>query len=299
MGLPTTVNYLVVASLLAGVLVELSSAAGLVVPLIAIHLYVFFFGLLADSTPPVCLAAFAASAISGATPLRTGVQAFFYDVRTAILPVVFIFNPTLLLIGVDSIWHGILVFAMSLLAILAFASVTQNWLFVRNRLWESALLAVAIVMLFRPGLFMDRIYPPFKTIAPEAYVSGEFAPQPGQIVRFHVVRETRYGDRYKLFALRTPESGPQIQGPFGLTLDRAGDGHWQVQAVVFNGPAEAAGMRFGDIVTDIDLELSGLPPKELVYPFALILLGGVVFSQSMRKRRLDAAGRGPAKSEAE
>jgi hypothetical protein len=204
-----------------------------------------------------------------------------------------------LLIGVDSIWHGILVFAMSLLAILAFASVTQNWLFVRNRLWESALLAVAIVMLFRPGLFMDRIYPPFKTIAPEAYVSGEFAPQPGQIVRFHVVRETRYGDRYKLFALRTPESGPQIQGPFGLTLDRAGDGHWQVQAVVFNGPAEAAGMRFGDIVTDIDLELSGLPPKELVYPFALILLGGVVFSQSMRKRRLDAAGRGPAKSEAE
>jgi len=300
MGLPTTVNYLVVASLLAGVLVELSSAAGLVVPLIAIHLYVFFFGLLADSTPPVCLAAFAASAISGATPLKTGVQAFFYDVRTAILPVVFIFNPTLLLIGVNSIWHGLLVFVMSLLAILAFASLTQNWLFVRNRLWESALLAVAIVMLFRPGVFMDRIYPPFETVAPEAFLSGAFTPQPGQIVRFHVVRETRYGDRFKLFALRTPEAGGlQIQGPFGVSLDQANDGRWVVQSVAFNGPAEAAGMMFGDIVTGIDLELTGLPPKELVYPFALILLGVVVFSQSKRKRRVGAAAREPVKAEAE
>ena len=300
MGLPTTANYLVVASLLAGVLVELGSAAGLVLPLIAVHLYVFFFGLLADSTPPVCLAAFAASAISGASPMRTGVQAFFYDIRTAILPVIFIFNPTLLLIGVESIWHAALVLVMSVLAMLAFAALTQHWMFVRNRLWESALLAVAVVMLFRPGFFMDRIYPPFESIAPEAFVSGEFVPQPDQIVRFHVLRETRYGDRFKLFALRTPDSGgTQIQGPFGLAFDRASDGRWQVQTVVFNGPAEAAGMMFGDIVTDIDLELSGLPPKELVYPFALILLGVVVFSQSMRKRRLDAAGREPAKFEAE
>ena len=88
MGLPTTANYLVVASLLAGVLVELGNAAGLVLPLIAVHLYVFYYGLLADSTPPVCLAAFAASAISRADPLKTGVQSFMYDIRTAILPLV-------------------------------------------------------------------------------------------------------------------------------------------------------------------------------------------------------------------
>jgi TRAP transporter 4TM/12TM fusion protein len=300
MGLPTTVNYLVVATLLAGVLVELSSAAGLVVPLIAIHLYVFFFGLLADSTPPVCLAAFAASAISGASPLRTGVQAFLYDVRTAILPVVFIFNPTLLLIGVDSVWYGILVFVMSLLAILAFASLTQNWLFVRNRLWESALLAVAVVMLFRPGLFMDQLYPPFETIAPEAFVSGEFVPRPGQIVRFHVVRETRYGDRFRLFAIRTPElGGLQIQGPYGVTLAQANDGRWVVQAVAFNGLAKGAGMMFDDIVTAIDVELSGMPPKELVYPFALVLLGIVIFSQSVRRRRQRATLQAPSMANVE
>ncbi|GIS90990.1 MAG: hypothetical protein CM1200mP20_10310 [Pseudomonadota bacterium] len=71
-GLPTTANYLVVASLLAGVVVELGNAAGLALPLIAVHLFVFYFGLLADDTPPVCLAAFAASAISRADPLKTG-----------------------------------------------------------------------------------------------------------------------------------------------------------------------------------------------------------------------------------
>jgi TRAP transporter 4TM/12TM fusion protein len=102
MGLPTTANYIVVASLLAGVLVELGTAAGLVLPLIAVHLFVFYFGLMADSTPPVCLAAFAASAISRADPLRTGVQSFLYDIRTAVLPFIFIFNTELLLIGVES-----------------------------------------------------------------------------------------------------------------------------------------------------------------------------------------------------
>ena len=108
MGLPTTANYLVVASLLGGVLVELGSAAGLVLPLIAVHLYVLYYGLLADSTPPVCLAAFAASAISRADPLKTGVQSFLYDIRTAVLPLVFLFNTELLLIGVESVWHGVL-----------------------------------------------------------------------------------------------------------------------------------------------------------------------------------------------
>jgi len=286
MGLPTTANYLVVASLLAGVLVELGSAAGLVIPLIAVHLYVFFFGLLADSTPPVCLAAFAASAISRASPMRTGVQAFFYDIRTAILPVVFIFNPTLLLIGVTSVWHAVLVFLMSLLAILAFCSVTQHWLLVRNRWWESVVLVVAIVALFRPGLFMDRIYPPFEPVDPQSFVDGELTTDPGQVVRFHVVRETGYGDRFKLFALETPEPGPmQIQGPFGLALGQDEGGRWVVDSAAFGGAANEAGMEFGDVVTDIDVGLSGLPPKELVYPFGVALLALVLYSHWRRSRR--------------
>jgi TRAP transporter 4TM/12TM fusion protein len=289
MGLPTTANYLVVASLLAGVLVSLGNASGLILPLIAVHLYVFFFGLLADSTPPVCLAAFAASAISRASPMRTGVQSFLYDIRTAILPVVFIFNPTLLLIGVNSIWHGLLVFTVSLLAILSFASLTQNWMLVRNRLWESLILIVVIFALFRPSLFIDQIYPPFEVVQTSAFVSGDFKPEPGRIVRFHVVRETPYGDRFKLFALVTPEPGGfRPQGPFGVQLGQDDDGRWIVKNLASVGPAKERGMEFNDIVTAIDAKLTGLPPKELVYPFGLLLLGLVFYSQ--RRRSLRQAG---------
>ena len=296
MGLPTTANYLVVASLLAGVLVELGSAAGLVIPLIAVHLYVFFFGLLADSTPPVCLAAFAASAISRASPLRTGVQAFLYDIRTAILPVVFIFNPTLLLIGVESVWHAVLVLVVSLLAILSFSSLTQNWMLVRLRWWESLALVVVILALFRPGFFMDRVYPPFRPVDAQSFASGEVATESGQVVRFHVVRETRYGDRFKLFALRTPEPGPlQTQGPFGLTLGQDEESRWIVDSFAFGGPAQQAGIDFNDVVTAIDVEVSGQPPKELVYPFGLALLGLVFYSQWRRSRRQPA---GEASAEA-
>lgn len=141
MGLPTTANYIVVAGILAPVLVEVGTAAGYTMPLIAVHLFVFYYGLMADSTPPVCLAAFAASAISRADPLRTGVQSFTYDIRTAVLPMVFIFNTELLLIGVESWTMGLMVLVVSLLAILAFSSLTQGYFLTRIRWYEGIMLA--------------------------------------------------------------------------------------------------------------------------------------------------------------
>ena len=288
MGLPTTANYLVVASLLAGVVVELGSAAGLVVPLIAVHLYVFYFGLLADSTPPVCLAAFAASAISRADPLRTGVQAFFYEVRTAILPIVFIFNPELLLIGVDSVWHGLMVFAVSLIAILAFAALTQGWMLIRLKIYEALVLAVVVVTLFRPGIFMDQLYPPFAPLDLAAFAAGERAATAGRRTRVHVVRETNYGDRFKLFVLEAPEGAGAR--PFGIRLESAGDGRFRVADLNFMGLGEKAGIRLRDVVTEIDFAKPGQPPKHLVYPFGLALLGLVVASQFARRRRQRAEG---------
>ena len=97
MGLPTTANYIVVSSLLAPVIVTLGQQSGLIVPLIAVHLFVFYFGIMADVTPPVGLASFAAAAISGGDPIRTGFVAFFYSLRTAMLPFLFIFNTDMLL----------------------------------------------------------------------------------------------------------------------------------------------------------------------------------------------------------
>jgi len=283
MGLPTTANYLVVASLLAGVLVELGNASGLVLPLIAVHLFVFYFGLLADSTPPVCLAAFAASAISRADPLKTGVQSFFYDIRTAILPFVFIFNTELLLIGVTSIWHGIMIFCVSLLAILSFSSLTQQWMFTRLKWFESALLIIVIVGLFRPDFLLDRAYPAFASADIKRAAKGELAIDNGVTFRIHVVRETDYGDRFKLFLLKS--SGTPGLYSYGLELGKIKNGRYPVTNVAFNSIAAKAGIRpYEDYVTDIDVEQLGRPAKEWIYLLALLVLGLVVSTQLARRR---------------
>src|SRR5690606_2654889 len=86
MGLPTTANYIVVSTLMAPVVVELGAQSGLLVPLIAVHLFVFYFGLMADVTPPVGLASYAAAGIAKSEPMLTGLTAFSYSARTAVLP---------------------------------------------------------------------------------------------------------------------------------------------------------------------------------------------------------------------
>lgn len=284
MGLPTTANYLVVASLLAGVLVELGQASGLVLPLIAVHMFVFYYGLMADSTPPVCLAAFAAAAISRADPLQTGVQSFMYDIRTAILPFVFIFNTELLLIGVDSWWHGILIFAVSLTAILAFSSATQGWLVVKTRWYEVIALLVVTLALFRPGFFMDLVYAPYQEIDPGKFVAGEFKGDKDTTVRIHVTRKTNYGDRLRLNLLKAPEPGTSIKDGYGLELEQV-DNTWQVKDVGFNSQAEKFKMAQGDIVTKIDVAISGLPDKKWIYPIGLLLLGLIILGQLARRRK--------------
>ena len=286
MGLPTTANYIVVASLMAGVIVELGNASGLVLPLIAVHLFVFYFGLMADSTPPVCLAAYAASAISGADPLRTGVQSFLYDIRTAILPLVFVFNPELLLIGVESVWHGAMVFVVSLIAILSFSALTQGWLMVRLRIYEGVLLVLVIVSLFRPDFVLNQVKPEFSSVG-----IAEVEAAPSQIptdrkVRLHVVRSTDYGDRYKLFTISPPAADGQrsLAQRIGVEIAPAEGGGFEVADTEFNGPAEKAGLTFGDRITDIDVEQVDRPPKEIVYLLGLAALGLVLLSQYRRRR---------------
>jgi len=160
MGLPTTANYIVVSSLMAPVIVALGAKSGLIVPLIAVHLFVFYFGILADDTPPVGLAAFAAAAISGGDPIRTGVQGFMYDIRTALLPFLFIFNTQLLLIDVTW-WQGIFVFIIAVIAMMLFAAATQGYFFAKSRIWESAILLLVAFSLFRPGFWLDQVEPEF------------------------------------------------------------------------------------------------------------------------------------------
>ena len=155
MGLPTTANYIVVSSLMAPVIVTVGAQAGLIVPLIAVHMFVFYFGILADDTPPVGLAAYAAAAISRGDPIRTGIIGFSYDIRTALLPFMFIFNTDLLLIDVGPL-KAVAVFAVSLVAMLLFAAATQGYFIARSRKWETAVILLIVFTLFRPGYWLDQ-----------------------------------------------------------------------------------------------------------------------------------------------
>lgn len=151
MGLPTTANYIVMASLTARAIEQLAGGFGLDLTLIAIHLFVFYFGILSDDTPPVGLSAYAAAAISKADPIKTGIQGFLYDIRTGILPFMFLFNHRLLLIGVHGPLELIWVITTALAGMFAFAAATQGFLRRKSHRWESALLLVSTWILFRPG----------------------------------------------------------------------------------------------------------------------------------------------------
>jgi TRAP-type uncharacterized transport system fused permease subunit len=167
MGLPTTANYIIMATLTAPVILQLGEAQHLVIPVVAAHLFVFYFGILADDTPPVGLAAYAAAAIAKADPIRTGIQGFTYDLRTAILPFVFVFNTELLMIeGVNAngepIWINnlfliVFIFLMALAGMCAFAAFLQGYLVDRCTLVERFLILLGAVLMFVPALLVQAV----------------------------------------------------------------------------------------------------------------------------------------------
>jgi TRAP transporter 4TM/12TM fusion protein len=157
MGLPTTATYIVMASLTAPVIVEVGGYMDFIVPLMAAHLFCFYFGILADDTPPVGLAAYAAAAIAKSPPIPTGLQGFMYDIRTAILPFMFIFNSDLILHEIYSWPQGILIFLMACVGNFAFASATQNWFVAKNRFYEIPIFLFVALNLLRPDLIASWI----------------------------------------------------------------------------------------------------------------------------------------------
>jgi TRAP-type uncharacterized transport system fused permease subunit len=150
MGLPTTATYIVMASLTAPAIVQIGALYNFMVPLMAAHLFCFYFGILADDTPPVGLAAYAAAAIAKSEPIPTGIQGFMYDIRTAILPFMFIFNTDLILHNIDNWPQGLLIFGMACVGNFAFASATQGWFVARNKPWEVPLLLAVTLVMMRP-----------------------------------------------------------------------------------------------------------------------------------------------------
>jgi len=278
LGLPTTANYLVVAALMANVIVEIGEASGLILPLIAVHLFVFYFGLMADVTPPVGLAAYAASAISRADPIKTGIQAFYYEIRTAILPFVFIFNPELLLIGVKNLWHGLLIFFVSLVAILSFTSATQCWLLTRLRWHEIILLLLVTICMFRPDLVLNAVYPEFSKYPDE--LEKSIILEEGKLIRLHITRHTNYGERYKLFAFKIEEdTNKSIGETLGFKLAKRDDHRLEVSDLSVMGLAEKKGIDFYDEITKIEISNEQNIPKEYIYLLGFFFLLIVFYTQ--------------------
>ena len=270
MGLPTTANYVVVASLMATVLVDVGNASGFIFPLIAVHLFVFYFGLMADVTPPVGLASYAAAAISGGDPLRTGAQAFWYSLRTGILPIVFLFNSELLLIGIESIWHGILVIITSLIGILVFTSATQGWFINKLRWYEIIVFLIISISLLSPEFILNKFYPKYKYLNINEIVQKQFDNK--KEIRIKITRLTEYGERYKLFLIKKNSFEEDFNlDDYGMTLI-AENNKTIVDTLKWNGMAKKSGLDMGDIITEFKIENQNRPDKEFIYPVALLFL---------------------------
>ena len=281
MGLPTTANYVVVASLMSMVLVDVGNASGYIFPLIAVHLFVFYFGLMADVTPPVGLASYAAAGISGGDPLKTGVQAFWYSLRTGILPIVFLFNHELLLMGIENFFHAIIVIITSLTGILIFTSATQGWFFNKLRWYEILVFLFISLSLLSPDFVMNKFYPKYEFQDLKLINKTTFEPE--KEIHIKVTRYSEYGERYKLFVIKRNEFDKKFNlEDYGINLVEKNN-QIIVDNLKWNGFAKKNGFEIDDVLSELKIENLNRPDKSLVYPFAFITL--LLFGYSNYKRK--------------
>ncbi|SDR06125.1 TRAP transporter permease [Pseudovibrio sp. Tun.PSC04-5.I4] len=291
MGLPTTANYLVVSSLMALVVVDLGEQTGFIVPLIAVHFFVFYFGIMADVTPPVGLAAFAAAAISRGDPIKTGVQGFIYSMRTAALPFLFIFNTDLLLIDVG-LMQAIFVFIVSVVAMMLFAAATQGYFFARSKLWESVTLLLIAFTLFRPGFWLDQIQEPYVDAAGPAIVQMIADAPAGDMVRLNLAGPD-FDDMDKIITLTLAlvigdEQGGEARLNASGLVAVSNDGALALEEP-FPSTKFAEKLQGFDFYGDVPVVIVSAQvdaerlPKELFYIPALLLLLLIVMIQRRRQ----------------
>jgi len=283
MGLPTTANYIVVSSLLAPVIVSLGQQNGLIVPLIAVHMFVFYFGIMADVTPPVGLASFAAAAISGGKPMTTGFIAFFYSLRTALLPFLFIFNTDLLLIDI-TFTEGILIFIVATAAMLIFTAGTQGYFLAKSKVWESMALMLIAFTLFRPGFWMDYVVPPYDERGGAGLAQAMADVEPGQELRILVNGQNDVGDPVTLtmlIAVGDEATGQERVEAYGLELLVQDNGDIMIDNVSFDSPASKVGFDFDQVIASVGVPVER-PARQWFYIPALLLLGLIGFTQRRR-----------------
>ncbi|MFV0432346.1 MAG: TRAP transporter permease [Alphaproteobacteria bacterium] len=289
MGLPTTANYIVVSTLMVPVVTELGEANGLIVPLIAAHMFCFYFGIMADVTPPVGLASFAAAAISRGDPLKTGVVAFFYSLRTAILPFLFIFNTKLLLWDVGWL-EGIAVAIISTIGILIFTAALQGWFLTKNKPWEAILLLIGAFTLFQPHYWLDQIEPKYSNYeGSDAIMTQIGNMEIGQHARIKVrpaPTRTDANPRIKYLQMDAIDGTAEERlADAGIEYTLVKDGMLLVDGVKFGSNAAEKGIDF-----DARLELLQVENKRmseyLFWILGFVFIGVVVVLQRIRIRKM-------------
>ena len=294
-GLPTTASYVVVATLMAPVIVDLAAQNDIAVPLIAAHMFVFYFGLMADVSPPVGLAAYAAAAIAGADPMKVGWQGMRYENRTALLPFVFIFNPAILMIDIGGPLHFIVVVCCCILAMGAFVAASQNWLLVRNRWYETVALLVICLTLFRPSFWLDMISEPLTNL-PAAQIATEVPKLPKDgALRLRIATQDLNGDTIEKLVRLTIGAGNSVAerlATSGIVLNQLGD-DITIQSVRFGSEARKYRLQQGDEIRAIVVPAERPSPYWFAVP-ALIALALIVFAQRRRQQRLRPAMLQPA-----
>ncbi|ESR26235.1 TRAP transporter permease [Lutibaculum baratangense] len=298
MGLPTTANYIVVSSLMAPVVVEVGAQSGLIVPLIAVHLFVFYFGIMADVTPPVGLASFAAAAISRADPIRTGVQAFIYESRTAILPFMFIFNTKLLLIGIEGPLDLFLTCATALTASLLIAAAAQRWFITKCRVWESLALLLIAFTFFRPGFWIDQIWPPLVNLEPARVIEDAGEEPADARLRVIITGPDFMTGRQRELTVMVP-LGEEGEGEERLArpgLAPVVEGDQVILEEPMPGTTMFQRLQDFDFYADEPVRIAALqvendqPPRELPWIPALLLLALIVVLQRRRLAQEKRAG---------
>jgi hypothetical protein len=244
---------------------------------------------MADVTPPVGLAAYAAAAISGADPVATGVQGFRYEIRTALLPFLFIFNTELLLIDVQGVFHFLFILTFAITAMMVFVAATQQWLLIRTRWWEALLLLLISFTLFRPGYWLDRIQDPFVALPAAAWKTELDKPASPTFVKLKFKSQDRGGDEVtKVLRVGLAREGTVADrlGPLGLGLLEQGAAV-TVQAVRFGSVAKRIGLDNGDELLGVEIPAERYSKYWFFIP-ALLLLALVTLSQ-LRRRRTEPA----------
>jgi len=150
LGLPTTAKYIIVATLTAPALTRLG------IPIIAAHLFILYFGVLADDTPPVGLAAYAAAAVAGSDPVKTGLLGFKFDLAAFILPFIFVYSPMMLMIDVT--WYKLIwIVITAVIGMYAWSAGIQNYFFTKTRWWERIGLLGFAILSTVPDIRLDVI----------------------------------------------------------------------------------------------------------------------------------------------